>query len=101
MDAIKKYLWNLLVWLDIGLNVLFAGDPRETVSSRAGKAARKGKQWGCVLCKFLDWFEKNHCELSIKWCRHGLDDDEWCEIDKKTHGKAPHPDTYKKKFHDH
>ncbi|WP_067586373.1 hypothetical protein [Endozoicomonas ascidiicola] len=68
----KQYLWNFLVWLDQGLNVVFMGGcPDETVSSRAGKAARKGKKWGCVLCRVLDVVDKNHCEKSIEWChRH-------------------------------
>ena len=68
----KQYIWNLLIWLDQGLNVIFlAGCPDETVSSRASKAARKGKRWGCVLCRLLDVFDTNHCEKSIEWChRH-------------------------------
>lgn len=45
-----------------GLN----GHEDETISSRAGRAARKGKPWGCRLCKCLDWFDKNHCEKSIE-----------------------------------
>lgn len=44
----------------------FNGDPDETISSHAGRAARKGRRWGCVLCRFLDWFEQNHCEKSIE-----------------------------------
>jgi hypothetical protein len=25
----------------------------------------EGKRWGCVLCRFLDLFQKDHCQLSI------------------------------------
>lgn len=61
----KQYFWNLLIMLDETANTLTGGDPGETVSSRAGKAMQEGKQWGCVLCRFLDLFQKNHCQLSI------------------------------------
>lgn len=58
--------WRLAVSFDQLANVAFGGHEDETISSRAGKAARQGKRWGCVLCKFLDLFERNHCELSIE-----------------------------------
>lgn len=62
----KRYLVNLLIALDQFGNALFAGDPDETISSRAGKAARRGRRWGCVLCRVLDVFERDHCEKSIE-----------------------------------
>lgn len=62
----RKYLWNLLVSLDQLLNTLAKGNPDETVSSRAAKAARKGERWGCVLCSLLDRLDKDHCEKSIE-----------------------------------
>jgi len=65
MDRLKKYLWNFLIMLDETGNTLTGGDPGETISSRAGKAMQEGKRWGCVLCRFLDLFQKNHCQLSI------------------------------------
>lgn len=46
-------------------NALAAGDPRETISSRAGKAAANGREWACLLCRFLGWISKNHCQNSI------------------------------------
>jgi hypothetical protein len=58
--------WRLAVSYDQLANTAFGGSEDETISSRAGKAARKGKRWGCVLCKLLDWFQPNHCELSIE-----------------------------------
>lgn len=58
--------WRLAVSFDQLANTAFGGHEDETISSRAGKAARKGKRWGCLLCRFLDWFEPNHCELSIE-----------------------------------
>lgn len=58
--------WRLAVSYDQLANTAFGGSEDETISSRAGKAARKGKRWACVLCKLLDWFQPNHCELSIE-----------------------------------
>lgn len=61
----KRYFLNLLIVLDEFGNALTGGDPGETISSRAGKVMNEGKSWGCVLCKFLDMFQKDHCLLSI------------------------------------
>lgn len=65
MKALGQYLLNWAIWLDEGLNVLTGGDPGETLSSRAGKAQRNGRKWACVLCRFLDFFNRNHCQNSI------------------------------------
>lgn len=63
----KRYVLNILISLDQLANVLFFfGDPDETISSRAGKAARKGALWGCLLCRLLDKLEKDHCNSSIE-----------------------------------
>ena len=59
---VARWLWRIVVWLDQGLNVIFLnGDPDETVSSHAGKDARKGERWACVLCKLLDKLDPGHC----------------------------------------
>jgi len=63
--AVLFWLKNILLWLDQGLNVLLMGDPDETVSRRAGRARLKGKTWGCLLCKVLDWIDPRHCETSV------------------------------------
>lgn len=42
------------------------GSEDETVSSRAGKAARKGKRWGCLLCRLLDKIDPGHCQANIE-----------------------------------
>ena len=57
--------WSLAVSHDQLANTAFGGDEDETISSRAGKANRKGKRWACVLCKLLDKIDPNHCEKSI------------------------------------
>jgi hypothetical protein len=65
---IKRYIWNVLIWIDQGVNcVIFLGDPDETISSRAGKYAANRRGWiPCQLCKFLNLFEKDHCVRSIE-----------------------------------
>lgn len=65
MKALGQYLLNWAIWLDEGLNVLTGGDPGETMSSRAGKAQRNGRKWACVLCRFLDLFNRNHCQNAV------------------------------------
>lgn len=62
----KQYLWNILISLDQFANTVLGGSPDETISSRAGKAMREGKVWGCVLCRFLNLFENEHCAKSIE-----------------------------------
>jgi len=66
MKYVKRYLLNILIVLDIAVNALVLfGSPYETISSRAGKAQLKGVLWGCVLCKFLNWLQKNHCATAM------------------------------------
>lgn len=65
MNALGRYIMNWLRWWDQGLNVLTGGDSLETLSSRAGKGQREGKKWACILCRFLDLFQPNHCARSI------------------------------------
>ena len=64
--------WRLAVSYDQLANAAFGGDPDETISSRAGKAARTGRRWGCILCRVLHWFDRNHCEKSIEHDRGRL-----------------------------
>jgi hypothetical protein len=45
-------------------NVAFNGHEDETISSRAYRAMKEKRTWGCVLCKFLDVLEKDHCKKS-------------------------------------
>lgn len=62
----KKYFWNILIGLDQFSNAMLGGDPAETISSRSDKAMREGKRWGCILCRFLSLFQKNHCQKSVE-----------------------------------
>lgn len=61
--------WPVAVANDQALNAALvgrAGSEDETISSRAGKASRAGKRWGCILCKLLDAIDPGHCEKSIE-----------------------------------
>lgn len=58
--------WRLAVAHDQLANAAFNGHEDETISSRAGKARRAGRRWGCVLCRLLDALDKDHCERSIE-----------------------------------
>lgn len=60
-----RYIMNWLRLLDEAFNVLTGGDANETMSSRAGKGVKEGKRWACVLYRFLDLFQKDHCARSI------------------------------------
>ena len=44
--AAEAYPKRLLIALDMFINVLTDGDPDETISSRAARAAQQGKGWG-------------------------------------------------------
>lgn len=47
-------------------NALAGGDEDETISSRAAKAARQRRRWGCLLCWLLGLIDPGHCEKSIE-----------------------------------
>jgi hypothetical protein len=55
-----SYIHRVLVAFDILINVICGGNPDETISSRASRAATEGKTWGIILSKFLDVFQSDH-----------------------------------------
>lgn len=59
-----SYVINILYALDCLLNAVMAGDPREPVSSRAGK--KVDTCLTCkILCAFLNFVDKDHCKKYI------------------------------------
>lgn len=77
----KAWLWNILLWIDQGLNVVAApvlnallkpryrfGDPDETLSSVFGKNVRSGS---CRACKWFCWLlekiDPGHCADNIEY----------------------------------
>lgn len=57
--------WHIAIALDQLGNATTGGNVDETISSRAGRLRREGRGWACVLCRVLNWLEKDHCEKSI------------------------------------
>lgn len=60
----KQKAWEIAVASDRQANASFNGDSRETISSRAYRAMKKGNKAACLLCKLLDVLDKGHCEKS-------------------------------------
>ena len=58
--------WRLAVSFDQLANTAFGGDEDETISSRAGKEAQKGRWWACRLCQWLDRFDPGHCQNNLE-----------------------------------
>lgn len=58
----EGWLHRALVGADQFLNVLTDGNPDETISSRAARAAEAGSPVGKVISDFLDVFQKAHGE---------------------------------------
>ena len=63
---ILSYFRRLFVAADQLLNVVFLGHEDETISSRIGKDARRGRKFACVLCQVLHWLDPHHCEKAIE-----------------------------------
>jgi hypothetical protein len=63
---ILSYFRRLFVATDQLLNVILGGHEDETISSRIGKDARRGKEFACVLCRILHWIDRDHCEKAIE-----------------------------------
>lgn len=54
------------VALDVAVASVFWRSQGISISSHAALNAQRGKRWGCVLCRWLDALEKNHCALSLQ-----------------------------------
>lgn len=61
----SKRSWHIAIALDQLANATTGGSEDETISSRAGRLKREGRGWACVLCRLLDWLQKDHCKNSI------------------------------------
>lgn len=60
--AKERYVHRVLVTLDQFVNVVFGGDPDETISSRSARAAERGDWLGKFMCWWLDKLQSNHGE---------------------------------------
>lgn len=61
----SKHAIPAMLGADRMANAVFGGSDKETISSRAGRGAQAGDRKWCLLCRVLDWFEKDHCNKSI------------------------------------
>lgn len=53
--------WTIAIGYDQLANAATGGNVDETISSRASRARRENRAWGCILCRILDWIDKDHC----------------------------------------
>lgn len=58
--------WTLALGYDYLGSAATGGSLHETISSRAYRAMQAGQRWGCVLCRVLDWIQKDHCRKSAQ-----------------------------------
>lgn len=65
--GVRRYLLRVLIAGDQLLNTLAGGDPDETISDSLHRHNTEGAKFACVLCRFLDLFERDHCRKS--WLR--------------------------------
>ncbi|MFC7518684.1 hypothetical protein ACFQUU_27105 [Herbaspirillum sp. GCM10030257] len=72
--AVARMLWCVFFSQDKAFTIAKAfdrtgnaatnGSDREFISTRANRARREGRRWGCILCRVLDWIDPNHCAKS-------------------------------------
>ena len=57
--------WTIALAYDRLGNAGANDDTVETMSRRAALARNAGKRWGCVMCRFLNLFQKDHCDKAL------------------------------------
>ena len=65
-DATLEYIRRVLVGFDMFCNTITGGEPGDTISYRSAVAQSEGREWGCLMCDFLNLFQKNHCGLTLE-----------------------------------
>lgn len=71
----KAYILNVAIALDQVANVLLAGAPDETLSSRAHRMRAKGHRWWGWTANAIDallFFDPNHCARAYESERRRL-----------------------------
>lgn len=56
--------WELAIAFDQVANAATGGVAFQTISRRAA-AWRHERRWACILCRLLDFVDKNHCDKEI------------------------------------
>ncbi len=63
----RRWLRNIGIAFDQFWNAVTLGDPDETVSSRLGKAAKRGNRFALLACRLLNrLFRSEHCTEAIE-----------------------------------
>lgn len=57
--------WKVAIAKDQAFNAAVGGSEDETLSSRAARAEQRGDKWGCILCRFLSYIDRDHCKKSL------------------------------------
>ena len=84
-SALKEgYVHRALVALDQFANVLFGGNPDETISARSARAAARGDKLGKFMVWWLDKLQPDHGTLAESGDLAGAE--EIVEIEKKALG---------------
>lgn len=68
MEALKSYLFNVALGLDLFASALLGGKPGETLSGRAGSAYLQGKLRGRIFAPIIDFIMRNpkHCQEAVQ-----------------------------------
>lgn len=64
MEALKSYLFNVALGLDLFASAILGGTPGETLSGRAGSAYEQGKLRGRIFCPLINFVMRDpqHCQ---------------------------------------
>ena len=67
--VVLRWTRRVLVMSDEWLSVLTGGALNSTISLRAALAREQGSRAGCVLCRLLDVFQRDHCGIVLRKSR--------------------------------
>lgn len=56
--------WRIAIAYDRLGNAVTGGLDTETISSRANRGTKEGVKGWCILCRLLDWIQKDHCKYA-------------------------------------
>jgi hypothetical protein len=66
MKSLKQYVFNVLIVIDCGVNVvLLGGSPDDTISGRSQRGFVAHRRAWTLLHNLLDRIQKNHCEQAL------------------------------------
>jgi formate/nitrite transporter FocA (FNT family) len=58
----RRRYWQIVLGYDHLGNAVTGGKPGELISTRANRARKDGRRWGCILCRLLDKIDPGHCD---------------------------------------